>query len=93
MSSNQFKLNADKTHLLTVGTGERLRMLHSKVEVEMDGVQLVESIEGSETMLGCELESNLKWHAQLENLLDKLTNRLVGLASLKYVVPYQTATL
>ena len=41
-------------------------------------------------MLGCELESNLKWHAQLENLLDKLKKRLVGLASLKYVVPYQT---
>ena len=40
MSRNQFKLNADKTHLLTVGTGERLRILDSKVEVEMDGVQL-----------------------------------------------------
>ena len=90
MGSNQFKLNVDKTHLLTVGTGERLRILDSKVEVEMDGVQLEESIEGCETMLGCELESNLKWHAQLENLLDKLKKRLVGLASLKYVVPYQT---
>ena len=36
MSSHQFKSNADKTHLLTVGTGERLRILDSKVEVEMD---------------------------------------------------------
>ena len=90
MCSNQFKLNADKTHLLTVGTGERLRILQSKVEVEMDGVHLVESKEGCELMLGCQLESNLKWHVQIEDLLAKLKKRLVGLTSLKYILPYNT---
>ena len=36
MASNQFKLNASKTHLMTVGTGERLRTLDTKVDVVMD---------------------------------------------------------
>ena len=43
MQSNQFKLNASKTRLLTVGTGERLLGLKEKVQVQMDGVKLVES--------------------------------------------------
>ena len=30
MASNQFKLNASKTHLMTVGTGERLRTLQPR---------------------------------------------------------------
>ena len=90
MNANQFKLNASKTHLLTVGTEERLRTLTSSVEVTMDGVQLQESKEKCEFMLGCELDSNLKWHTQIEKLAEKLRKRLVGLNSLKYILPYQT---
>ena len=90
MCSNQFKLNASKTHLLTVGTRERLNILNSRVEVTMDGVQLEESKEKCELMLGCDLEANLKWHVQVENFVKKQKKRLVGLASLKYVVPYHT---
>ena len=41
-------------------------------------------------MLGCELESNLKWHAQIDKLVKKLKKRLVGLVTLKYIVPYHT---
>ena len=90
MGSNQFKLNADKTHLMTVGTLERLRMLTTKVEVTMDEVALEESNEKCEFMLGCYLQSNLKWHEQVDNLVKKLKKRLVGLSSLKYVVPFHT---
>ena len=90
MASNQFKLNASKTHLMTVGTRERLRTLDSKVDVTMDGVQLVESKEASELLLGCELQSDLKLHTQIEKLVDKLKKRLVGLNSLKYVLPFKT---
>ena len=90
MASNQFKLNASKTHLMTVGTRERLRTLDSKVDVTMDGVQLVESQEASELLLGCELQSDLKWHTQIEKLVEKLKKRLVGLNSLKYVLPFKT---
>ena len=38
MNSNQFKLNAGKTHLLTLGTEARLRNLDDKVDVTMDGI-------------------------------------------------------
>ena len=89
MASNQFKLNASKTHLMTVGTGERLRSLETTVDVVMDGVQLVESKENCELLLGCDLQSNLKWHTQVENLVKKLRKRLVGLNSLKYILPFQ----
>ena len=40
MRMNQFKLNADKTHILTVGTAERLATLENEVDVTMDGVKL-----------------------------------------------------
>ena len=43
MEMNKFKLNADKTHILTVGTGQRLGKLQNIVEAEMDGVVLGES--------------------------------------------------
>ena len=43
MESNQFKLNASKTHLMTVGTGERLYGLQVKLQVDMDNVQLKKS--------------------------------------------------
>ena len=88
MASNQFKLNASKTHLLTVGTRERLRTLDYQVSVAMDGVQLAVSEEKSELLLGCELQPDLKWHSQIEKLQVKLKKRLVGLTSLKYVLPF-----
>ena len=90
MASNQFKLNAGKTHLLTVGTRERLRNLDSQVSVVMDGVQITSSEEQSELLLGCELQPDLKWRIQIEKLLAKLKKRLVGLTSLKYVLPFPT---
>ena len=90
MSANFFKLNADKTHILTVGTGERLSRLRDKVKVTMDGVLLKENLERCELLLGCYLESNLKWNVQISVLLKKLKSRIVGLTSLKYIVPYQT---
>ena len=88
MSSNKFKLNATKTHLLTVGTGERLGGLVDKVKVSMDGVQLQECEDKCEFLLGCDIQSNLKWKSQIEKALGKLRSRLVGLYSIKYIAPY-----
>ena len=82
MCSNRFKLNAGKTHLLTVGTKERLNTLSDALDVTMDGIKLVESNEPSELLLGCQLETGLKWHSQIEELVKKLKKRLVGLESL-----------
>ena len=88
MLENRLKLNADKTHLLTVGTQERLRNLPAQPRVVMDGLVIEESSEKSELLLGCTIQSDLKWHSQIENLLSKLKTRLAGLSKLKYLVPF-----
>ena len=88
MMGNKLKLNADKTHLMTVGTGARLMIQASKVTVEMDGLQLEESKDMFETLLGLQIEPNLKWHKQVEVLLERLKKRLTGLQKLRNIIPY-----
>ena len=43
MMGNKLKLNAGKTHLMPVGTGARLKIQVTKVNVKMDGLMLQES--------------------------------------------------
>ena len=62
MLANKLKLNADKTHLLTVGTQQRLHTLPGPPQVLMDGVLLQEDEAKSELLLGCSIQSNLKWN-------------------------------
>ena len=88
MLSNKLKLNAEKTHLITVGTHERLRTLARHPQVQMDGVQLEEDLGKGELLLGCFIQANLKWQAQIQNLLKKLKNRLNGLNKIKWIVPF-----
>ena len=88
MMENKLKLNADKTHLMTVGTRERLRLQNSKVEVVMDGYSLTESEDKVETLLGCQIEPGLKWHKQVDDLLKKLQKRLTGLKNLRSIIPF-----
>ena len=83
MKENKLKLNADKTHLMTVGTSARLQLQDSQVEVMMDGFLLEESLDKVETLLGCQIEPSLKWHKQVDDLLKKLQKRLTGLANLR----------
>ena len=82
------KLNPDKTHILTVGTQERLRNLPKTVEVVMDNVILEEDPSKGELLLGCRIQSNLKWQSQVTDLMVKLRKRLTGLANLKFIVPF-----
>ena len=56
MLSNKLKLNADKTHLMTVGTSRRLAMQESKLVVKINGLILQESEDNFETLLGCQVE-------------------------------------
>ena len=88
MLGNRLKLNAGKTHLMTVGTGARLRMQETKVNVKMDGITLVESKEKFEVLLGCYIEPDLKWHKQVDELLSKLKTRLTALENLKTIIPF-----
>ena len=62
MIGNKLKLNPEKTHLLTVGTGRRLRGQESNLQVTMDSIQLQESEDKFEILLGCFIEPSLKWH-------------------------------
>ena len=65
MISNKLKLNPDKTQQMTVGTQQRLLRLPKRMEVVMDDVVLKEDESGSEILLGCHIQSDLKWN-QLE---------------------------
>ena len=88
MLSNKLKLNADKTHLMTVGTSARLRKQESSIAVRMDGIDLEESDDKFETLLGCQIEPHLKWHKQIEELLKKLKKRLTALENLRNIIPF-----
>ena len=88
MKGNKLKLNASKTHLMTVGTGARLRIQESSVVVSMDGCILGESRDKVETLLGVQIEPSLKWHKQIEELIKKLKKRLAGLSDLRSILPY-----
>ena len=88
MLSNKLKLNAGKTHIMTVGTKTRLDMQASQVSVTMDGIVLQKSVEDFETMLGCHIEPTLKWHKQVEELLKKLKTRLTALENLGSIISF-----
>ena len=86
MNGNRFKLNADKTHFLTMGTSQRLMNLDDKLNVVMDGVTLEESLEKHEVLLGVTMQCDLKWSEQVGVLVGKLKTRLTGLDHLKNIM-------
>ena len=89
MKANLLKLNAEKTHVLTVGTKERLNVIPHKVEVVMDDILLKDSESGYENILGCQVSSDLKWHTHVKNLKTKLSQRLVALSKIQYSAPFK----
>ena len=88
MRQNRFKLNAEKTHILTVGTSARVDNLGNKIEVKMDSITVHEGGERCEKLLGVNIEYNLKWHKTIAELRLRLKSRLAGILKLRYVVPY-----
>ena len=61
MEENKLKLNASKTHVLTVGTAKKLKNMNGSIGVYLNGVRLSESENKCETVLGCIVASDLKW--------------------------------
>ena len=88
MAENMLQLNADKTHILTLGTRERLAITRNKVSVVMDGIHLVEDDQHSEKLLGITVDADLRWHGQVRSLQEKLKTRLAGLSHVRHVLPY-----
>ena len=89
MRSNKLKLNPSKIHIMTLGKKERLRTLPETVQVIMDEVLLKEDPDKCEFLLGCHIQSDLKWQKQIHSLISKLRKRLAGLLKLKFIVPFQ----
>ena len=88
MAENMLQLNAAKTHVLTLGTKERLALPGNRVTVAMDDVLLEENPQHREVLLGITINADLKWHGQIEVLQSKLKARLAGLAHVRYALPY-----
>ena len=93
MVGNKLKLNAEKTHLLTVGTSARLRIQETSLKVSMDDVELTENDDQSEMLLGVHVQSDLKWHIHVNYLLSKLQTRLNALERLRYILPFTQRNL
>ena len=51
MAMNRLRLNTDKTHMIILGSDERLRSLSTNVRVFMDNTELQKN--SSEILLGC----------------------------------------
>ena len=86
--ANHLKLNVEKTHVLTMGTSRRLVSLRRPLEIQMDGVILKQNPSSSEKLLGCTLQSDLKWANQINHIKASLTKRLAGLSCLRYTCPF-----
>ena len=87
MKSNKLKMNADKTHLLTVGTQRRLNSMPRHLEVSIDGVLVKEEPSGCESLLGCKVQADLKWDTHVSNLKTNLSRRLAGLRCIISLCP------
>ena len=85
MQENKLKLNATKTHILTVGTARKLSSLNVGVQVTMDNVMLEEDDEHTEKVLGCFISANLKWQDHFDFVKSKLKMRLQGLKQLSKI--------
>ena len=88
MAENKQKLNPEKTHLMLLGTDKRLQLSPEKLQVTLGNVLIQETQDSNELLLGCWIQSNLKWGKHVREITGKLKSRLVALRHLKYVLPF-----
>ena len=88
MRGHHLCLNADKSGLLVAGTSQKIHYVcrTQKVSILMDGLQLNESEEKSEKILGVHLQSNLKWTKQCQEVQLRLKSRLSGLRKIQGIL-------
>ena len=82
--------NADKTHLMIVGTSQRIKIVNpaENCDIRMENCQLTESEEMCEIMLGVVFQPNLKWTKHVINLQSRLKERLKGLMKIRFLFSY-----
>ena len=71
MRAYKLKLNPVKTQIQKIWTQQMIYLLAKTVQVSMDDTQLQEEEGSSEILLGCKIQTNLKWQNQAEYLLKK----------------------
>ena len=88
MTQNELCLNADKTHLMVGGTSQRLLLVNpaENIDIKMENIQLTESDEKYEKLLGVLLQPNLKWSKHIQDLQQRLKDRLSGLVKIRFIV-------
>ena len=86
MADNKLCLNIDKTHLLVIGTSQRLKRLNiaENLDMQMGSFPLVQS--NSEKLLGVTAQADLKWMKHVDELKSKLQVRLHGLQTVRNIV-------
>ena len=62
----------------------------TKLNVTIGSTQLKESDEKYEVLPGCYFQCNLKWGKQITRLKSKLTKRIVGVYSIRNLLPHKT---
>ena len=88
MGENHLCLNAEKTKTLIVGTQRRRQHVNRRnLSVFMNDVPLQESENESESLLGVQIMSTLKWTRHVSDLKSRLKLRLIGIQKLRYVLP------
>ena len=89
MSENSFKLNAEKTQFMVVGTSAKLLRIPS-VNVSMDRLYLQEAQDKTQKLLGVVIQNDLKWTSQINSLCSRLKIRLAGLEKLRWLTSQNT---
>ena len=74
-----------KTHLMLLRSSARLQNMQEPT-VSINGVSLKQSIEKKESLLGIEIQCDLKWSSQASTLCSRLKTRLAILEKLKYIM-------
>ena len=91
MDANKLVINADKTHLLVMGTPA---MSVARQQVQLQAGEHVITPSATEKLLGCNIHQNMKWGHHIQNseqsLTRQLTSRVNALCKLSVNATFKT---
>ena len=91
MNSNKLVINADKTHLMVMGT-KRMAAMRREVSIQAGTFKI--SPTESETLLGGKLHQSMQWNEHIRDgessLMRQLTTRINGLKKISVNATFQT---
>ena len=91
MVANKLVINADKTHLLVMGTQA---MCEARQQVQLRAGEHIITPTSTEKLLGCNIHENMKWGEHIQNneqsLIRQLTSRVNALYKLSVNATFKT---